>query len=127
MGEYLLQHPFGLIPVLCKSWEEICTSGANLALVGADYWEEGLVEKGERDGILILRLDEAYLTPYQPADKLIKEIYQIALEQQICLPGALTTLHEKEVVAVCSPHGYDLQTGFAVIYGLIRADTARTL
>ena len=76
--------------MLCKSWEEICTSGANLALVGADYWEEGLVEKGERDGILILRLDEAYLTPYQPADKLIKEIYQIALEQQICLPGALT-------------------------------------
>ena len=127
MGEYLLQHPFGLIPVLCKSWEEICTSGANLALVGADYWEESLVEKGERDGILILRLDEAYLTPYQPADKLIKEIYQIALEQQICLPGALTALHEKEVVGVCSPHGYDLQTGFAVIYGLIRADTVRTL
>ena len=57
----------------------------------------------------------------------MKAVYRTALEQQLYLPGALFTLYEKEIVAVCSPHGYDLQTGFAVVYGLIRAEQVRTL
>lgn len=127
LASYLLQHPLGLTPVLCKSWEELFDSEADLALVGADYWGEEQAAKAASSGIAVLQLDGAQLTPYQPADLLIKAVYRTALEQQISLPGVLTALHEKEVVAVCSPHGYDLQTGFAVIYSLLRADTVRTL
>ena len=127
LGSYLLQHPMGITPVLCKSWEELFDSDADLALVGADYWGEEQAAKAKTSGIAVLEMDEANLTPYQPAALLIKAVYRMALEKQIPLPGALTAMHEKEVIAVCSPHGYDLQTGFAVIYSLLRADTVRTL
>lgn len=127
LSSYLLHHPMGITPVLCKSWEEVFDSDADLALVGADCWGNEQEAKAAESGIAVLLLDEAQLTPYQPADQLIRAVYRIALEKQIPLPGALTVMHEKEVVAVCSPHGYDLQTAFAVIYSLLRADGVRTL
>lgn len=124
---YLLQHPFGLTPILCKSWEEISGTKAQLALVGADFWEESQAERVKESGMLLIRLDEAHVSPYQPADHLMKEVYRTALEQQLYLPGAMPVLYEKEIAAVCSPHGYDLQTGFAIVYSLIRAEHVRTL
>lgn len=123
----MLQHPYGLQPVLCKSWEELQGANAQLALVGTGFWEETLATQLKKNGTLLMRLDEAYLSPYQPADSLMKEVYRMALEQQLSLPGALSALHNKEIVVVCSPHGYDLQTGFAVVYSLIRAEQVRTL
>lgn len=127
LGAYLLQHPSGLTPVLCKNWEELHSAKAKLALVGAAFWEETQAARAEQSGTLLMRLDEAHVSPYQPADHLMKEVYRTALEQQFYLPGAILTLYEKEVVAICSPHGYDLQTGFAVVYSLIRAEHVRTL
>lgn len=127
LGAYLLQHPSGLTPVVCKSWEEFYEAEARLALVGSVFWEETKAAQAERKGILMMQLDEAHLSPYQPADQLVKAVYRFAMERQIYLPGALTALYEKEIVAVCSPHSYDLQTGFAVVYSLIRAERMRTL
>lgn len=127
LSMYLLQHSFGLTPILCKSWEELRDAKAQLALVGADFWEEARSEQAEDLGTFLIRLDENGLSPYQPADHLIREVYRMALEQKLYLPGAARTLYEKEVVAVCSPHGYDLQTGFAIVYSLIRAEDKRTL
>lgn len=127
LSMYLLQHSFGLTPILCRSWEELRDANAQLALVGADYWEKAQSERAEDFGTFLIRLDENGLSPYQPADRLIREVYRMALEQKLYLPGAVRTLYEKEVVAVCSPHGYDLQTGFAIVYGLIRAEHTRTL
>ena len=124
---YLLKHPFGLTPVLCKNWEELRGAKAPLALVGADFWEEAQAEQVKGSGIYLIRLDEAHVSPYQPADHLMKEVYRMALEQQLYLPGAMPVLYEKEIAAVCSPHGYDLQTGFAIVYSLIRAEHVRTL
>ena len=98
-----------------------------MALVGASFWEETQAARAEASGTLLMRLDEAHLSPYQPADHLMKEVYRMALEQQFYLPGAFSVLYEKEIVAVCSPHGYELQTGFAVVYSLIRAEHVRTL
>ena len=127
LGAYLLQHPSGLTPVCCKNWEELYRSDGKLALVGAAFWEEQQAAQARKNGILLLRLEDGYLSPYQPADHLIREIYRTALDRQIYLPGALPMLYQKEIVAVCSPHGYDLQTGFAVVYSLIRAEHKRTL
>lgn len=127
LSMYLLQHSFGLTPILCKSWEELRDANAQLALVGADFWEEAQSEQAEDPGTFLIRLDEKGLSPYQPADHLIREVYRMALEQKLYLPGAVRTLYEKEIVAVCSPHGYDLQTGFAIVYSLIRAERTRTL
>lgn len=127
LSMYLLQHSFGLTPVLCRSWEELRDANAQLALVGADFWEEAQSEQAEDPGTFLIRLDEKGLSPYQPADHLIREVYRMALEQKLYLPGAVRTLYEKEIVAVCSPHGYDLQTGFAIVYSLIRAEHTRTL
>ncbi len=127
LSTYLLHHPLGLTPVLCKNWEELRASKGDLALVGSAYWQDEEVARTKKEGIAVLQMDEAHLTPYQPADQLVRSIYQEVLEQNIHLPGAITALHEKEVVAICSPHGYDLQTGFAVVYSLIRAETVRTL
>ena len=124
---HLLKHPFGLTPVLCKNWEELRGAKAPLALVGADFWEEAQAEQVKGSGIYLIRLDEAHVSPYQPADHLMKEVYRMALEQQLYLPGAMPVLYEKEIAAVCSPHGYDLQTGFAIVYSLIRAEHVRTL
>lgn len=124
---YLLKHPFGLTPVLCKNWEELRGAKSQLALVGADFWDRSQAERVKESGILLIRLDEAHVSPYQPADHLIKEVYRMALEQQLYLPGAMPVLYEKEITAVCSPHGYDLQTGFAIVYSLIRAEHVRTL
>ncbi len=124
---YLLKHPFGLTPVLCKNWEELRGAKAPLALVGADFWEEAQAEQVKGSGTYLIRLDEAHVSPYQPADHLMKEVYRMALEQQLYLPGAMPVLYEKEIAAVCSPHGYDLQTGFAIVYSLIRAEHVRTL
>ena len=124
---YLLKHPVGLTPVLCKNWEELYGAKAQLALVGADFWEEAQAEQVKGSGTYLIRLDEAHVSPYQPADHLIKEVYRMALEQQLYLPGAMPVLYEKEITAVCSPHGYDLQTGFAIVYSLIRAEQVRTL
>ena len=98
-----------------------------MALVGASFWEETQAARAEASGTLLMRLDEAHLSPYQPADHLMKEVYRMALEQQFYLPGAFSVMYEKEIVAVCSPHGYELQTGFAVVYSLIRAEHVRTL
>ncbi|MBO5155346.1 MAG: hypothetical protein J6C00_13485 [Eubacterium sp.] len=127
LGMYLLKHPFGLTPVLCKNWEELRGAKAPLALVGADFWEEAQAEQVKGSGTYLIRLDEAHVSPYQPADHLMKEVYRMALEQQLYLPGAMPVLYEKEIAAVCSPHGYDLQTGFAIVYSLIRAEHVRTL
>ena len=124
---YLLKHPVGLTPVLCKNWEELYGAKAQLALVGADFWEEVQAEQVKGSGTYLMRLDEAHVAPYQPADHLIKEVYRMALEQQLYLPGAMPVLYAKEIAAVCSPHGYDLQTGFAIVYSLIRAEQVRTL
>ena len=123
----MLQHPTGLVPILCKTWEELHGTKAKLALVGADFWVAAQVAQAEDAGMFLIRLDEAHLSPYQPADHLMRQIYRLALDRQMNLPGALITLHAKEIVAVCSPHGYDLQTGFAVVYSLIRAEHTRTL
>ena len=127
LGMYLLKHPVGLTPVLCKNWEELYGAKAQLALVGADFWEEAQAEQVKGSGTYLIRLDEAHVSPYQPADHLIKEVYRMALEQQLYLPGAMPVLYAKEIAAVCSPHGYDLQTGFAIVYSLIRAEQVRTL
>lgn len=127
LGAYLLQHPVGLMPVLCKSWEELHQAQVKLALVGASFWQETQAAQEKCAGVYVVQLDEAHVSPYQPADHLMKEVYRIALEGQIYLPGALRTLCGKETVAVCSPHGYDQQTGFAVVYSLIRAEEKRTL
>ena len=124
---YLMQHPSGMVPILCGSWEDLHQADAKLALVGAGFWEEQQAAQAEAAGIFLMQLDEAHLSPYQPADHLMKAVYRTALEHHFFLPGALITLHEKEVVPVCSPHGYDLQTGFAVVYSLIRAQQVRTL
>lgn len=126
-GAYLLQHPSGLTPVVCNGWEELYEAKTQLALVGSIFWEEAKAERAERMGIHLMQLDEAHLSPYQPADGLVRAVYRSALERQMYLPGAFTTLYDKEIVAVCSPHGYDLQTGFAVVYSLIRAEKMRTL
>lgn len=124
---YLLLHDSGLMPVICHSWEDLHLAGAALALVGADFWEESQVLQAREEGTLIMQLSESGISPYQPADHLMKQVYEAALARQFYLPGALRTLYEKEVVAVCSPHSYDLQTGFAVIYSLLRAEKTRTL
>lgn len=127
LSMYLLQHPSGLTPVLCSSWEELRDAKAQLALVGTDLWEQSQAESVKNSGTFLIRLGEDELSPYQPADHLIKEIHRMALEQKLYLPGAMRTLYQKEIVAVCSPHGYDLQTGFSIVYGLIRAEHSRTL
>jgi hypothetical protein len=122
-----LSHAVGLTPVLCASWEELHTAASQLALVGASFWEEAQAAQEQQAGRVLLRLEEGYLLPYQPADALIRAIYQAALEKQLYLPGAFPVLYEKEVVAVCSPHSYDLQSVFAVVYSLICAERKRTL
>ena len=127
LSMYLIRHPSGLTPILCNSWEELSDAKAQLALVGADFWEESQAEQLKRSGTFPIRLEEGHLSPYQPADHLIRKVYQLALEQKLYLPGAMRSLYEKEVVTVCSPHGYDLQTGFAIVYSLIRAEHVRTL
>jgi hypothetical protein len=127
LGVYLMSRPVGLSPVLCENWEELHTAGTQLALVGAAYWQEEQAALEQENGKVLLRLEEGFLMPYQPADALIREIYQRALEQDLYLPGAFPALYEKEVVAVCSPHSYDLQSAFAVIYSLIRGESKRTL
>lgn len=115
------------MPVLCHSWEDLHTADAPMALVGTGFWEEEQVSQAKDKGMLIMRLDEGHISPYQPADILMKQVYEIALAEQFFLPGAVTTLCGKEVVAVCSPHSYDLQTGFAVVYSLICAEKKSTL
>jgi hypothetical protein len=127
LGIYLLSHPVGLAPVICESWEELHTAASQLALVGTADWEEGDAALEQEAGRIVLRLGEGYVMPYQPADALIREIYQIALSRELYLPGAFPALYEKEVVAVCSPHSYDLQSAFAVVYSLIRGESKRTL
>lgn len=128
LAVYLLQHPTGWMPVLCKNWDELRETNAQLALIGAAFWEELQVRKAESMGMLLIRLDQEHVSPYQPADMLIKQVYRTALEQNIYLPGVLHALFEKkEIVAVCSPHSYDLQTGFAVVYSLLRAEHMRTI
>lgn len=120
-------HRSELKPVLCHSWEELRDAKTTLALVGERFWEEEQAALAKEEGTFTVRLGEAHICPYQPADHLLKEIYALALEQQCCLPGAFRALYERKVVAVCSPHGYDLQTGFAFLYSLICAEKRRTL
>ncbi len=126
--EYLLQHPFGLQPVLCRSWTELLAAQAPISLIGRDFWSEMEVQTAQAKGMLLLELGEPELSPYQPADCLIREIYRRALQQHLELGGSGRLLYDKtRVVGVCSPHGYDLQTGFAFIYGLLHAQETRTL
>lgn len=125
---YLVQHPLGLIPVLCGSWGELAASEACIGLVQAVLWDESEAQRARSLGMQLFVLDEHDLSPYQPADGLLRQVYQRAAEQRVYLPAALRALHEKkEVVAVCSPHGYDQQTGFAFVYSLLRAEQCRTL
>ena len=107
LSMYLIRHPSGFTHILCNSWEELSDAKAQLALVGADFWEESQAEQLKRSGTFPIRLEEGHLSPYQPADHLIRKVYQLALEQKLYLPGAMRSLYEKEVVTVCSPHGYD--------------------
>ena len=55
-----MQHPSGLIPILCKNWEDLHRGKAQLALVGADFWEESHAEQAKGTGTFLIRLDEAY-------------------------------------------------------------------
>ena len=113
--------------MLCCSWEKLHSTKAALALVGESFWEDKEAARAKEEGILLVRLGEAHICPYQPADNLLKEVYTYAARHQLYLPGAFQTLYEREVVGVCSPHGHDLQTGFALVYSLIRAEKKRTL
>lgn len=120
-------HPSCLLPVLCSDWEELEKADAPLALIGVPYWKDEPQRNTAAQHSLLIPLTESVLSPYQPADRLLREIYAIALEKEICLPGAICELSDKEIVAVCSPHGYDFQTGFCLIYGSLQAQTKRTL
>lgn len=121
-------HGGGLQPVLCDSPQMLSESGASIGLVGASYYDRVLESGITDEDMHLFRLGESGISPYQPADALIRELYHQALEQHICLPGALTALGcGREVVAVCSPHGYDQQTAFAVVYSLMRSEQVRTL
>lgn len=113
--------------MLCRDWEELYHTKAALALVGESFWEDARAARAKEEGIFLMRLGEAHICPYQPADNLLKEVYALAAKRQLYLPGAFHTLYGREIVAVCSPHGYDLQTGFALCYSLIRAEKKRTL
>lgn len=117
----------GLQPVLCRDWEELRGTKSALALVGEGFWEEEQAALAKEEGTYAVRLGEAFICPYQPADCLLREVYAFAMEQRCYIPGAFRALYGKEATAVCSPHGYDLQTGFAVTYALIRAEKKRTL
>lgn len=126
--EYLLRHPLGLQPVLCGSWEELLEAQTPLALIGHELWSEEKVQTARARGMLLMELREPELSPYQPADCLIREVYRRAQEQHLELGGSGRFLYDRTRVAgVCSPHGYDLQTGFAFIYGLLHAEEVRTL
>ncbi len=127
LSTYLMLHGGSLQPVLCDSPQMLFRSGAPIGLVGASYYQE--VEEAKAvEGMQIFWLGEGQISPYQPADALIRELYRQAMERQIFLPGALRTLgHDKELIAVCSPHGYDQQTAFAVVYSLLRSEQVRTL
>lgn len=127
LAAYLFLHRGGLKPVLCAGWEELHTEKAPLALIGERFWEEREAARAGEEGILLIRLGEGHICPYQPADCLLREVYAFAVEHRCYLPGAFHALYEREVVAVCSPHGYDLQTAFALVYGLMRAEKKRTL
>lgn len=124
---YLLQHASRITPVLYSSWKELLRDPAGIALVGTGFWSDEEAKKVAGKGVEILRLDEAYLTPYQPADQLMKEVYQLLMERQIFIPHVLHTYYKKEVIAVCSSHGHDLQTAFAFIYAALRSEKKRTL
>ncbi len=126
--EYLLACQPGVKPALCGGWEELRESGTKLALVGAGFWDDAQAEAAEAAGIFVIRLDEEHLSPYQPADALMKAVCKLALDRQMYLPGALRALYgERRIIAVCSPHSYDMQTAFAVAYGLIQAESRRVL
>lgn len=125
---YLLQHPCGLTPVFCSTWNEVVGSQARIGLVQAALWDERQAQQAAAASIELFLLEERDFSPYQPADALMRELYRRALEKKIHLPGAYRVLDaQKEIVAVCSPHGYDQQTGFAVVYSLLRAEQSRTL
>ena len=127
LSTYLMLHGGSLQPVLCDSPQMLFRSGAPIGLVGASYYQE-VQEAKAVEGMQIFWLGEGQISPYQPADALIRELYRQAMERQIFLPGALRTLgHDKELIAVCSPHGYDQQTAFAVVYSLLRSEQVRTL
>ena len=125
---YLMLRDYGLQPVLCESEESMLDSDAPIGLIGAGYTDafSGIQEAAGDKQLLLL--GTGALDPYQPADELIRALYRELLERQISLPGALRTLYgDKELVAVCSPHSYDRQSDFAVVYSLLRAQEIRTL
>lgn len=124
---YLLGHPSCLQPVLCSDWEELEDVKAPIALIGGNYWQDEARKNASTQHMFLIPLIEKVLSPYQPADQLLRQIYALALEKDIYLPGSLCELSEREVVAVCSPHGYDFQTGFCLVYGSLQAQTKRTL
>ena len=128
LSTYLMLHGGSLQPVLCDSPQMLFESGAPIGLVGAFYYQE-VQELGAVDeDMQLFWLGEGQISPYQPADALIRELYRQAMERQICLPGVLRAMrYDKELVAVCSPHGYDQQTAFAVVYSLLRSEQVRTL
>lgn len=128
LSTYLMLHDYGLRPVLCDSPQELYQSKALIGLVGAAYHDMLRETEAGDTGIQLFLLGEQGISPYQPADALIREIYRQSLERQICLPGAVRTLYaHRELVAVCSPHAYDQQTAFAVVYSLLRSEQTRTL
>ena|GEM_PF-4244568 len=128
LGTYLMLHGCGLQPVVCDSWEALYRSGASVGLAGISYRDTLGQEAAAHEDVSLFWLGEGYISPYQPADAVIRELYRQSLERQIVLPGALRALnYNKELVAVCSPHAYDQQTAFAVVYSLLRSEQVRTL
>ena len=128
---YLLSHPEGFQPVYCNSMEELEAIKADIAIIGKDFWDNHpedlsknknwlfLDEKGAAGG-------ERHIMPYQPADTLLMEIRQQLIQSGISIPSPVST-GPTQLEAVISAHGYDLQTGFALVYSLIQAQNRRVL
>ncbi len=119
---------YGICPILCESVEAFLNSGAKIGLADESYAKQLGGRQNKVDGMELFFLGENGLDPYQPADELLRRLYQLLLEHHVSLPGALRTLYgKKELVVICSPHAHDRQCDFAVVYSLLRAQVKRTL
>lgn len=128
---YLLHHRSVWKPVYCDSMEELEEAQADLALIGQSFWmrEEERLAKNKNWIFLDEKGTNAqarHVQPYQPADLLLQEISELVIANGMQIP-IVTAQSSTQVVAVMSPHGYDLQTGFALVYSLIRAQSKRVL
>ena len=128
---YLLNHRSIWKPVYCENMKELEAAQADLALVGQSFWmrEEERLAQNKNWIFLDAKGTNAqlrHIQPYQPADLLLQEISELVIANGMQIP-VVTAQCATQVVAVMSPHGYDLQTGFAIVYSLIRAQSKRVL